>query len=177
VAWANDDMVLYHGCSDRSLRPANPNGISPDGGPHNISPSVGAARPDFGPGFYTTTWLHQARNWANMRVRRQRAGKAVVLSMRLARNHFANLQSLVFPSDRDKFYDFVGYCRTGGIPHAPRIHRERPYDVVAGPVTAAPQTLAIGQADQVSFHTAVGILAISHVTVFEIGNPLLNVMP
>jgi len=112
-----------------------------------------------------------------MRVRRQRAGKAVVLSMRLARNHFANLQTLVFPSDRDHFYDFVGYCRTGGIPHAPRVHRGAPYDVVAGPVTAAPQTLAIGQADQVSFHTAIGILLISQVTIFEVGNPLLNVMP
>lgn len=177
MTWANDDMVLYHGCSDRSLRPANPNGISPGGGAHNISPSVGASRPDFGPGFYTTTWLHQARNWANMRVRRQRTGKAVVLSMRLDRNHFANLQSLVFPSDRDKFYDFVAYCRAGSFPHAPRSRRNGPYDVIAGPVTSSPQTLVIFQADQVSFHTAVGILAISHVAVLEIGNPLFNVMP
>jgi hypothetical protein len=35
------------------------------GGPHNITHTAGGARPDFGPDFYTTTWLHQAENWAN----------------------------------------------------------------------------------------------------------------
>jgi hypothetical protein len=55
VAWVNDDMVLYHGCSDLSLFPNNHRGIVVTGGPHNISHTAGAARPDFGPGFYATT--------------------------------------------------------------------------------------------------------------------------
>src|ERR1700753_104145 len=101
-------MVLYHGCSDQSLFPVNPRGIVVAGPPHNIDPMVGAVRPDFGRGFYTTTWLHQAKNWANHRVgklrRRFPSAKAVVLRMRVKRNSFASLQSLIFASDRDAYY-------------------------------------------------------------------------
>jgi hypothetical protein len=159
--------------------PVNRTGIVVGGGPHNISHTAGALRPDFGPGFYTTTWLHQARNWANLRVLKVRArypgAKAVVLSMRLARNRFANLQSLVFPSDRDNFYSFVAYCRDGGTPHASLAYRSGPYDVIIGPVTLARQTLIIGQADQVSFHTVVGTEAISIVNILEVANPIFDV--
>lgn len=179
MGWINDEMVLYHGCSDQSLFPINQKGIVVDGGPHHISPTVGALRPDFGPGFYTTTWLHQAKNWANIRVSklqaRHPAVKAVVLSMRVERNRFANLQSLVFPSDRDNFYKFVAYCRGGGTPHADLAYRSSPYDVIAGPVTLAGQTMAVGGGDQVSFHTATGTSAISGVTVLETGSPIFDV--
>lgn len=172
-------MVLFHGCSDQSLFPINQRGIVVGGGPHNISHAAGALRPDFGPGFYTTTWLHQAKNWANLRAFKMRArypgARAVVLSMRLARNRFANLQSLVFPSERDNFFSFVAYCRDGGTPHAHLAYRSGPYDVIAGPVTVARQTLIIGQADQVSFHTVVGTGAISTVELLEIGNPIFDV--
>jgi Protein of unknown function (DUF3990) len=178
MAWINDDMLLYHGCSDQSLFPTNQRGIVVTGGPHNITHTSGAARPDFGPGFYTTTWLHQAKSWANLRVDRMRARypgvRAVVLTMRLDRNRFANLQSLVFPSDRDSFYPFVAYCRSGGIPHADLSHRGGPYDVIAGPVSVARQNLVIGQADQVSFHTPTGTAAILNVSVLDIGNPTFD---
>ena len=179
MAWINDDMVLYHGCSNQSLFPINRTGIVVGGEPHNISPTAGALRPDFGSGFYTTTWRHQAMNWANLRVLKERARhpgvKAVVLSMRLARNRFANLQSLVFPSERDNFHSFVAYCRSGGTPHAHLGYRSGPYDVIAGPVTVARQTLIIGGADQVSFHTVVGTGAISNVEILLLGNPTFDV--
>jgi Protein of unknown function (DUF3990) len=179
VAWINDNMVLYHGCSDQSLSSSDLRGIVVTGGPHNISHAAGAVRPDFGPGFYTTTWLRQARSWANNRVRRMRTShpgaKAVVLRMRVERNRFANLQSLVFPSDRDNFYPFVAYCRGGGTPHAGLAYRNGPYDVIAGPVSVAGQNLVIGQADQVSFHTVTGTTAISDVKLFETGNPMFDV--
>jgi hypothetical protein len=68
VVWQNDDMVLYHGCSDGSLFPNDRNGIVVTGAAHNISPTARATRPDLGKGFYTTTWLHQAKNRANLRV-------------------------------------------------------------------------------------------------------------
>jgi hypothetical protein len=97
--------------------------------------------------------------------------------MRLSRNHFAHLQSLVFPSDRDNFHHFVAYCRGGGTPHAHPAFRSKPYDVVTGPVTVAPQTIVIAQADQVSFHTAVGTGAISDVRILEVGNPRFDVTP
>jgi hypothetical protein len=175
VAWINDDMVLYHGCSDQSLFPRNQAGIVVTGGSHNIKHTAGGARPDFGPGFYTTTWLHQAKSWANLRVFKMQArypgARAVVLSMRLKRNRFANLQSLVFPSDRDNFYPFVAYCRGGGTPHADLAYRGTPYDVIAGPVSVFRQNLVIGQADQVSFHTDTGTAAISRVEVLDMGTP------
>ncbi|MEH2480204.1 hypothetical protein V1282_003561 [Nitrobacteraceae bacterium AZCC 2146] len=179
MSWANDDMVLYHGCSEESLAPGNPRGIVVTGQPHNISLDVGASLPDFGPGFYTTTWLHQARNWANLRVRklqaRRRIAKAVVLSMRVERNAFAGLQSLVFPGERDGFYKFVEYCRDGRRPHAAIEFRQGPYDVVTGPVTLAGQTMIVGGADQVSFHTLAGTAAISRVDVHGVGDPLFDV--
>ncbi|WP_409364177.1 DUF3990 domain-containing protein [Bradyrhizobium liaoningense] len=172
-------MVLYHGCSDQSLSPGTPTGIVTSGGSHNISHTAGANRPDFGRGFYTTTWLHQAKNWANIRVRklqgRHPAARAVVLSMHVERNSFANLQSLVFPSDRDNFYRFVTYCRGGGSPHAELAHRSSPYDVIVGPVTLAGQTIVVGHADQVSFHAAAATAAISRVVVLEVGKPMFDV--
>jgi hypothetical protein len=174
VGWKNDDMVLYHGCSDLSLHPASLNGIVVTGGPHNIDHNVGGARPDFGLGFYTTSWLHQAKNWANIRAAKLRprhpAVKAVVLAMRIERNRFSELESLVFPSDRDNYYAFIAYCRGGGKPHAPPAHRSVPYDVVAGPVSIGRQTHVIANADQVSFHTAKATAAIKGVSVLDIGN-------
>jgi hypothetical protein len=180
VPWVNDDMVLYHGCSDLSLHPANPDGIFVSGAAHNISHTASAARSDFGPGFYATTWLHQARNWANARAIKLRprhpSVRAVVLCMHVARNKFAGLQSLVFPSDRDNFFTFVRYCRGGGVPHAALEHRDKPYDVVAGPVSiTSKQTLVIGGADQVSFHTAAATATIDKVSVIEVGTPYFDV--
>ena len=184
MAWINDDMVLYHGCSDLSLFPNNSNGIVVSGGPHNISHNSNnaAQRADFGPGFYATSWLHQAKNWANQRVNKLRGRhpnvKAVILSMHIERNRFASLESLVFISDRDNYYAFVQYCRRGGIPHAALAHRGQPYDVVAGPVSMGmEQTLAIGNTDQVSFHTASATAAITNLSVFAIGTPKFDVTP
>jgi hypothetical protein len=98
--------------------------------------------------------------------------------MRIERNTFANLETLVFPSDRDKFYAFVAYCRGGGTPHADLAHRGGPYDLVVGPVTMAGQTMIVGGGgDQVSFHTVAATAAISQVAVHAIGNPELDVSP
>ncbi|MEA2864175.1 MAG: hypothetical protein QOC84_2131 [Bradyrhizobium sp.] len=174
-------MVLYHGCSDLSLYPASQTGIVVTGGPHHIAHSIGGARPDFGPGFYTTSWLHQAKNWANNRAAKLRprhpAVKAVVLGMRIERNTFSELESLVFSSDRDNYFTFVAYCRSGGTPHAPPANRALPYDVIAGPVSIGRQTHVIAQADQVSFHTAKATTTITKVSVLALGNPDFDVTP
>lgn len=179
MTWANDDMVLYHGCSDQSLYPTSPTGIVVTGGPHKISPQAGAARPDFGPGFYTTSWLHQAKNWANLRASKLRKRhpnvKAVVLAMRVKRNRFAELESLVFASDHDNYYPFVAYCRHGLVPHAAPEHRSSPYDVVAGPVSIGIQTMVIAQADQISFHTAKATEAIVDLSLLATGSPSFDV--
>jgi hypothetical protein len=55
---------------------------------------------DFGQGFYTTTSLHQAREWANARVRRVLAPTqqhtAVVIQFSLDRDWLARLDALAF---------------------------------------------------------------------------------
>ena len=158
MAWQNDDLILFHGCSNLSLRPQNVQGIIVNALPHGINPRAGGAkRPDFGLGFYTTTWLRQAKNWANLRVhkvsRKHSNAVAVVLQFTMKRDHLAQLEDLVFFTDKG----VVGYCRAGGAPHAPALIRQQPYDVVYGPVSLVGQTHTINNSDQVSFHTDLAI--------------------
>jgi hypothetical protein len=64
MGWSNGPLVLYHGCDDTSaqsiMTPASPNR-------HGIHLAYSRPLADFGRGFYTTTYLHQAKNWANVR--------------------------------------------------------------------------------------------------------------
>jgi Protein of unknown function (DUF3990) len=145
--------------------------------PHGIDYAIGAKRPDFGPGFYATTWIHQAKNWANLRVRklsrRQPGAIAIVLRCAIKRNDLAQLEDLVFTTEKGAYFSFVGYCR-GGSPHAPSHIRKRPYDVVYGPVSLFGQSHTISNGDQISFHTAVAVSKISMVTVEAKGSPLFD---
>jgi hypothetical protein len=111
---------------------------------------------DFGRGFYTTTRLHQAKQWANSRVRRILAPngptpQAIVLSFTLDRNRLAKLDTLVFVRPTRDYWRLVNDCRNGFPPH----QRGQPdeYDIVYGPVSLAPQQLLIQDCDQISFHT------------------------
>jgi uncharacterized protein DUF3990 len=178
LAWQNDDLILFHGCTNQSLRPQNPQGIAVGVLPHGINHSVGAQKPDFGPGFYTTTWLRQAKNWANLRVRKisQRYPQAAAVVLRFAfnRNDLAQLEDLVFTTDQGGYFPFVGYCRGGGKPHAPAVNRQHSYDVIYGPVSLLGQSHTISNSDQVSFHTARATSKIPIVTVEAIGNPLFD---
>ena len=45
----------------------------------------------------------------------------------------------------------MGYCRRGGIAHAPAANRPRPYDIVFGPISLIGQTHTIANSDQVCF--------------------------
>ncbi len=65
MAWSNGPREVYHG-TDMTSGSA----ILPARRPHAISLAAARAFSDFGPGFYTTTNRHQARQWANQRVRR-----------------------------------------------------------------------------------------------------------
>jgi len=146
--------------------------------PHGIDHSIGAQRPDFGPGFYATTWFDQAKSWANIRARRmaQRhpSATAVVLRLAMKRDDLAELEDLVFITDKGGYFPFVGYCRAGGPPHAPAANRQKPYDVVYGPVSLVGQSHTISNSDQVSFHTARATSKISVVTLVATGSPLFD---
>src|SRR5437764_15311610 len=144
-AWKNQHIVLYHGTVNTYV-PAILSGVKL---------RLGKRYTDFGPGFYTTTLLRQARTWAAQIGASKTGGVAAVVRFTIARNDLAKLQALAFVRgdfDADDYWSFVHYCRTGATDHV-RTGR-RYYDVVYGPVAASwNQRMIIADADQISFHT------------------------
>ena len=147
--------MLYHGTENVSAL-----GLMQPSPPmlHSIDLSRCRRLTDFGRGFYLTTVLKQAENWADMQFRNRRkkthpSTEAVVLRFDVDRNQLAFLFSLSFVTDQSNsdFWDFVAYCRSGMSPHLLRGNRD--YDVVFGPVSLWSQRLVIKDSDQISFHT------------------------
>ncbi len=155
MAWQNGPVALYHGTDDLSAAI-----IASPSFPMNHSVNLGRsnALTDFGRGFYVTTSLHQARNWANNRYRRalatpSPANHAVVLRFDVARDVLATLNVLCFVTEGSSqdYWDFITHCRNAMGSHM--FQGSRDYDVVFGPVSLWPQTLVIKDCDQISFHT------------------------
>jgi hypothetical protein len=173
LVWRNDDLKLYHGCTEQSLRTQNPTGIAIGTVQHGIDPFVGAKTPDFGLGFYATTWLDQAKSWANLRAMRRSGFRAVVLAFLVPRDDLAELEALVFTNEKVGYWPFVRYCRQGGAPHARVGTQQRSYDIVYGPVSLGVQEFVVKDSDQVSFHTLKAVAKIPAVGIAATGNPLL----
>lgn len=175
MGWQNDDLVLYHGCTTRSLHPTNPKGIKLNQLAHGIDPKVGSRSTDFGPGFYATSSLHQAKCWADLRQVRQHrkypGTRAVVLSFQLKRNDFAELDALVFVTETTGFWPFVSYCRALQPPHGRLNCKQALYDVVTGPLSAGRQQLIYKDCDQIGFHTDAAVKKIQTLTLAAIGSP------
>ncbi|MBI1929590.1 DUF3990 domain-containing protein [Candidatus Poribacteria bacterium] len=150
MPWTNGPIVLYHGTEDISA-----SAIRLPSPPMNHSINLSYCNPsaDFGGGFYTTTNLNQARNWANMRYRRRRFNRrnpaqyAVVIKFEVDRNLLSTLHHLGFVTENSNpdYWDFITYCRNGRSPHL--LWGTRDYDVVFGPVSLWPQTLVIKDCD------------------------------
>ncbi len=183
AGWKNNDLVLYHGCTAGSLRPQNDRGISVGGLPHCIDLSIGNPRAEFGRGFYTTTWLHQAKSWANRnawqhssgrRGRRATSPTAVVLRFEIKRDDLADLEALVFTNQHSGFWSFVAYCRNGFAPHARLNGRQSDYDIVYGPMSNYPQKMILQDSDQISFHTAKALAIVPSLSVAAVGAPLFD---
>jgi hypothetical protein len=51
MAWNNDDLTLYHGCTEQSVQPHNSKGLLLDSKTHGIDLEIGRASVDFGRGF------------------------------------------------------------------------------------------------------------------------------
>jgi hypothetical protein len=177
--WNNDPIVLYHGCTNQSLRPAHKDGIATGSLPHHIDIAFGSPVAEFGRGFYATTSLAQAKSWANTRARRIAARTksppptAVVISFDADRNQLSTLEALVFTNELGDFWNFVYYCRSGSTPHARQNWPRPQYDAVYGPVSIWPQPLVIKDTDQVSFHTDKGLQALPAAKIAFVGNPYL----
>ena len=149
--WRNKDLYVYHGTDANSVAAA----AVATGSvlPFVVNLALCRPRTDFGRGFYVTTNLHQAEQWANTRVISlpSRTVFAVVLRFRVTRDSLASLESLAFVRATNDFWDLVTDCRIGFAPH--QRSSGQPYDVVYGPVTLWPQRLIINDCDQISFHT------------------------
>ena len=147
AGWTDQHIVLFHGTIDVCVQDIL-NGVDETRGSHLT---------DFGRGFYTTTKLNKAADWAN--VKAQRTGRsAAVIEFTVSRNALASLDCLFFiradPHAVD-YWSFVQYCRTIGGDHN---RAQTPwYDLVAGPVTGTwkRQTI-LPDTDQISFHTPRG---------------------
>ncbi len=179
LTWKNDDLVLYHGCTDRSLQPNLTNGIAVNSPNHGISATAGLPNRDFGQGFYATSFPLQASSWANLQVAKLAASgtacHAVVLQFVVARDALAKLEALVFVTEFNSYWPFVSYCRHGNSPHGRTGQPQPQYDVVYGPVSLWEQPFVIKDCDQVSFHTPTAIAVIPSVTIFATGIPMLPV--
>jgi hypothetical protein len=163
MPWQNGPLTLYHGrdgiSANNIMTPTSPYR-------HSITLVYCRALADFGRGFYTTTNLHQARNWANDRCNRlqfvQPPRQPTVLRFDVDRNHMALLQTLCFvtegltPPNTD-YWNLITYCRQGQGAH--RLSGNN-YDVVYGPVSLWPQTLVIKDCDQISFHTDASLMVL-----------------
>src|SRR5437588_12636961 len=103
MVWTNSPAVLYHGTDEISA--------------HNIRTGrirLSASRPagDFGRGFYLTSNLHQAEQWANQKIARMPgppgggAVRAAILTFNLDRDLAADLDDhLTFVLPTSDFFD------------------------------------------------------------------------
>jgi hypothetical protein len=150
-AWQNQRLVVYHGTDSTSVSAIG------TGSPVPFVVDLMLCKPntDFGQGFYVTTRLHQAQQWANSRALRNPAPGiyAVVLQFDLDRDWLASLDTLGFVRPTRDFWNLVSDCRLGFAPHQRTPPHPVPYDTVFGPVTLWPQTMIIANCDQIGFHT------------------------
>ncbi len=141
--WNNPRIVLYHGTALSFAAEIQHIGVDT---------TVGRVRVDFGSGFYTTTWLQQARQWASDKVAAG-GGQPAIVKLEIDRKSLSALRTLAFvrgSEDAADFWSFVQHCRTGDLPHTAEA-----YDIVYGPVAArfGPDEYEIHSGfDQVSFH-------------------------
>ena len=148
--WENQDIVLYHGTTKTSADLIRANGIDL---------AQASPKTDFGRGFYTTTSLRQAQNWA-WRIADEKKDEPMVLSYQIQREAIAKLDSLFFVDgsyENDVFWSFVFHCRLGNEWHK-QDKTMLYYDIVIGPIAAFwKDRVAMLIAEQISFHTDTAI--------------------
>ena len=144
--WANPDVALYHGT-------LNANQASIMAG---INVVMGRSTTDFGRGFYTTTNISQARDWARRMSWSRPGSLPLVIEFTVNRDDLASLESLWFARGdplADDFWNLVTYCRSGSGGHS-RGPNNGWYDVVVGPLASSVRRRSLVRldGDQVSFH-------------------------
>ena len=172
--WKNSPLTVYHGTDSYALSGHNLVLLQQLSG-FQVDLNKCSPLTDFGRGFYVTTSIFQARNWANDRVRKRQSTRnslAVLLSFELDRNWLSGLESLSFLLPDSDYWDIVSYSRRGNTPHNRNVvtpQSNEQYDVIYAPVSLWPQNLIISNADQISFHSQNICNQIPSPTVLEIG--------
>lgn len=105
-------MILYHGSN---LAVKSPEIITPN------------RFLDFGSGFYTTSNLAQAKNFADKVTARKKEGKSTVSVYEFDEACLSELKALGFESANGAWLDFVSDNRNG-------VERKEQYDLIYGPV-------------------------------------------
>jgi len=143
-AWKNPQIQLFHGTVDTFV-----GAIFQDG----IDVTRGLPNNDFGLGFYTTTWRHQAKFCAEKKsVERARNERPAVVKIELDRNVLKSLRTLSFVRGQASavdYWSFVYHCRhhAGEAPVT-----ADDYDVVYGPLALPRADSVYPGFDQISFH-------------------------
>lgn len=141
VAWTNAPAMVYHGTTYTQAAQIVA---------HGVDPAKGRTAADFGQGFYVTTVLGQAQEWANQKARTAGGNeRAAVLVFNIDRDLMgARGDHLVFLVPSPAFYEFVLFNRLDNPRHGRGL--KAPYDVVYGPVSLYPQkNLTISRCDQI----------------------------
>lgn len=105
-------MILYHGSN---LAVEKPRLLAPN------------RYLDFGPGFYTTSNLSQAKNFAGKVTARNRSGESIVSVYEMDEQAVQSLKVLRFHAADESWLDFVSDNRNGRP-------RDESYDLISGPV-------------------------------------------
>jgi hypothetical protein len=142
MAWTNGICKVYHWTDNLSGTAIRGRSV--------LDRTKFNAKTDFGEGFYVTTSLHQAQQWANQRCRSTTHLNPEVLEYHLLRDMIEKLSHLAFIMDTTDYHEFVEYCRPGNPNHGPP-PRSAPYDVVCGPVRLWPQRIVLANCDQILF--------------------------
>lgn len=141
--WTNQDLVLYHGTLHKHVKSIL----------RGIDIALCDDATDFGLGFYTTTNVNQATQYATNKALYE-GGRAALIEFTVSRDSLAKLDSLWFvrsAKDADDYWNLVTACRKLGVSNRGGNHW---YDIVVGPVARRFQKrFAWGQYDQISFHT------------------------
>jgi Protein of unknown function (DUF3990) len=187
VSWDNGPIMLFHGTNTASHTGA---ATFKSTFKYRVDWALCRKDTDFGRGFYTTTSLHQATQWANNSVRRQTLSRgiqstALILMFQADRDEIAGLDVLSFVRATPDYFQFIDYCRSLAAPHGRKSPpNQKPptqphYDVVFGPVSLGKQHLVIHDSDQVSFHTtrAFQCLCNTNVEVYDVGSAGTGLLP
>ena len=121
MVWSNAPARVYHGTSlthADSIRAR-----ATQLGTNGIDLALGRGDADFGQGFYVTTVVHQAQQWANVKVTMGRsptrlfaitaADTAAVLAFDLDRDIAGRREYLTFVVEDLEFHQFVLFHRLG----------------------------------------------------------------